>query len=575
MPFSVSPSVSIREIDLTNVVPALSTSIGAIAGAFAWGPAQEIVTVDSEKTLISRFGKPDDNTFKYFFPAAQYLGYSNTLRVVRTENAGMVNATNSGTGVLVRNMDHFEGRVFTTGQEFIAKYPGEMGNSIAVYVVTSREAFYSPEFTEPGYASLFDFPPGTTDFAEARNVRDDEMHIVIVDSRGAWTGIAGSVLETFQGLSQASGSKKSDGSNNFYKDVINISSKYVWAANTDVSLPSVGKSVSDATLPTDSEGVYFVTLDSVMGYSLNGGKSGTSAEPTIGELKKAYDLFADTSFVDINILIGTSIDNVEDKNLANYLIGEADRRKDIVACVSPSPSRTINTINAANNVISWARDIISSSYGILDSTALYIYDKYNDKYRWIPACGTVAGLCAHTDKVADPWFSPAGFNRGQLRGIVKVAFNPTKTDRDEIYKNRVNPIVSFPGQGTVLYGDKTAQAKPSAFDRINVRRLFITLQKSISTAAKYQLFELNDEFTRAQFLNMVNPYLREVKGRRGITDFYVVCDETNNTSEIVDTNRFVADIYIKPTRSINFILLNFVAVRTGVEFNEVIGASAE
>ena len=213
----------------------------------------------------------------------------------------------------------------------------------------------------------------------------------------------------------------------------------------------------------------------------------------------------------------------------------------------------------------------NNSYLVMDSTAVYVYNKYNDEYMYIPASGHIAGLCARTDDTNDPWFSPAGYNRGNLLGVTKLKYNPKKADRDKLYKAGVNPIISQPGQGILLFGDKTAQSKPSAFDRINVRRLFIVLEKAISTASKYQLFELNDEFTRAMFRNMTEPFLRDVKGRRGITDFLVVCDETNNTGEIIDTNRFVADIYIKPARSINFITLNFVATRTGVEFSEIVG----
>ena len=208
---------------------------------------------------------------------------------------------------------------------------------------------------------------------------------------------------------------------------------------------------------------------------------------------------------------------------------------------------------------------------MMDSTSLYVYDKYNDKYRYIIASGAVAGLCANSDNVADPWFSPAGFTRGQLFGVTRIAFNPTQAERDTLYKARVNPIVSFPGEGIVLFGDKTAQSKPSAFDRINVRRLFIVLEKAVATASKFQLFEFNDEFTRAQFRNLVEPFLRDIKGRRGITDFLVVCDSTNNDAGIIDSNQFVADIYIKPARSINFITLNFIATRSGVEFSEIVG----
>ena len=253
------------------------------------------------------------------------------------------------------------------------------------------------------------------------------------------------------------------------------------------------------------------------------------------------------------------------------MIALAEGRKDCVVFVSPRIADTVNNATAAADVITWANQLTSSSYAVIDSTALYVYDKYNDEYRWIAASGTTAGLCANTDNVADAWFSPAGLNRGQLLGVTKIAFNPKKADRDDLYKARVNPIVSFPGECTVLFGDKTALAKPSAFYRINVRRLFIVLEKAVSTASKFQLFEFNDEFTRAQFRNLVEPFLRDVKGRRGITDFFVVCDNTNNTGEVIDGNRFVADIYIKPARSINFITLNFVATRTGVEFSEIVG----
>ena len=259
--------------------------------------------------------------------------------------------------------------------------------------------------------------------------------------------------------------------------------------------------------------------------------------------------------------------------MANKMIAVLPKaRKDCVAFVSPAVAVTVNNATAAADVKTWADALTSSSYAVIDSTALYVYDKYNDVYRWIVASGAMAGLCANTDNVADAWFSPAGFTRGQILGVTKIAFNPKpKLHAMTCIKLRVNPIVSFPGEGIVLYGDKTALQRPSAFDRINVRRLFITLEKAVSTAAKFQLFEFNDEFTRAQFRNLVEPFLRDVKGRRGITDFSVICDATNNTGAVIDGNRFVADIYIKPARSINFITLNFIATRTGVEFSEIIG----
>ena len=586
MSFQVSPGVETREIDLTNVIPAVSTAIGAIAGAYNWGPVEKIVTVNSEKNLTDEFGTPDSRTAKYFFPAAQFLRYSNTLRVVRAEQVGMFNATpladvedeESATPILIKNTEDFETKTFTFGQEFIAKYPGELGNSIAVVLVSNETAF-NDETVSIGTADsellirdLFDFAPSTTDFADRANISGDELHIVVIDLLGAITGVPGTILETFQGLSQASDAKKEDGTANFYKDVINRSSRYVWAGATPSSIPLAGLPTTSANLniPVASDDTNYTTSDTADLFVFGGGSNGDEDLPVLGELINAYDLYRNTEATDVSFIIGVD-DEVNDTTLANELINLAEDRRDAVAFVSPSSSRTANNINAFNDVLDFASDITSSSYGVIDSGAVYVYDKYNDVFRFVIAAGDVAGLCANTDSVADPWFSPAGFNRGQLRGVTRLAFNPNKSQRDDLYKARINPIVSFPGEGTVLFGDKTALSRPSAFDRINVRRLFIVLQKAISTAAQFQLFELNDEFTRAQFRSLVEPFLREVQGRRGITDFKLVCDDTNNTAEVVDSNRFIADIYIKPARSINFITLNFVAVRTGVEFSEITG----
>jgi len=571
MAFQVSPGVEINEIDLTNVVPAVSTSIGAIAGAFSWGPVEEIVQVGSEDELVRRFFQPNDTNAKYFFPAAQFLQYSTDLRVVRTANDGQLNASQSE-GELVKNESDFESKAsFASGNYFLAKYPGDLGNALGVWVITNEAAFNDPAFTSTGYDNLFNNAPNTTAFAERKGVSDDELHIVVYDRTGAISGTPGDVLETFEGLSQARNAKRLSGANNYYVDVLNNESRYLWVGETLTELTDSGKKLSDDTLQTDSDGPFYTTEDTPLEYSFTGGTDGTSETPTIGEVQTAYDLFDDAETVDVNFIIGCQMPSPDDEVLANYLITLAQNRRDAIALVSPDISRTVNNVNAAEDVIEWADEISSSSYGVLDSGALYVFDKYNDAFRWIIAAGSIAGLCARTDNVEDPWFSPAGFNRGQLRNVVKLAFNPIKAERDSLYKARVNPIVSFPGQGIVLFGDKTAQTKASAFDRINVRRLFITLQKAISTASKSQLFELNDSFTRAQFRNLIEPFLRDVQGRRGITAFSVVCDETNNTPEVIDTNRFVADIYIQPARSINFITLNFVAVRTGVEFEEIAG----
>jgi phage tail sheath protein FI len=560
MAFQVSPGVQVKEIDLTNVIPAVSTSIGGFAGAFNWGPVEEIRTVGSEKELAAVFGTPDNNTAMYFLTAASFLTYGNALKVVRVAAASMTNATTGTAGLLVKNRDHLDD-VTTTGNEWIAKYPGVLGNSLKVEVCPADAA----SFTGWAYAGEFDAAPGTSDWASERSCSNDEMHIAVIDEDGAWTGSPGTVLETWAFVSQASDARSAQGTSNFYKDVINGNSSYVWWGDHASLFTNAGST----TTTVAGDFLNGITA-AVVPESLAGGTDNNT--PTVGELQLGFDLFEDAETVDVNLLFSVpGANGGDDVTLANDLLAIASARKDVVAFISPPIEDTVGTTTAANDVKSFADQLTSTSYGVIDSTALKVYDKYNDVYRWIPAAGHMAGLCANTDNVADAWFSPAGFNRGQILGITKVAFNPKQADRDTLYKARINPIVSFPGQGTVLYGDKTAQAKPSAFDRINVRRLFITLEKAVATAAKYQLFEFNDEFTRAMFRNMVEPFLRDVKGRRGITDFAVICDATNNTGEVVDTNRFVADIYIKPARSINFITLNFIATRTGVEFSEIIG----
>ena len=557
MAFQVSPGVQVKEIDLTNVVPAVSTSIGAIAGAFQWGPVGEIRTIGSEKELVEVFGKPNAQTYKYFMPAAMFLQYGNSLRVVRAETDNL-NATNDGSGVKITNESDYAATSIPATVFTVAKYPGLLGNSLSVSFCTAN----STAFSSWTYRGLFDSAPGTSSYAANRGGANDEMHVVVFDEDGLWTGEAGTVLETFAFLSQASDALGDDGTNNFYAEVLNNQSRYIWFGNHDnATYPEMGASAANTT---------FTTSSSATTLPLSGGTDDNT--PTIGELTTAYDLFGDAETLDVNLIIGgESPAGADGVTHANNMIALAEGRKDCVVFVSPRVADTVNNATAAADVIAWADQLTSSSYAVIDSTALYVYDKYNDVYRWVAASGATAGLCANTDNVADPWFSPAGLNRGQLLGVTKVAFNPKKADRDDLYKARVNPIVSFPGEGTVLFGDKTALAKPSAFDRINVRRLFITLEKAVSTASKFQLFEFNDEFTRAQFRNLVEPFLRDVKGRRGITDFLVVCDETNNTGQVIDSNQFVADIYIKPARSINFITLNFVATRTGVEFSEIVG----
>ena len=560
MAFQVSPGVQVKEIDATNVVPAVSTSIGGFAGAFNWGPTEQIITVSSENELASTFGAPDDSTAKYFLVAASFLKYGNALKVVRA-SSGHANATAQGTGQLIKNDDDYENN-YADGSLSLglwaAKFPGVLGNSLKVSMISQGIS----SFSDWTYASSFDGAPGTSTAAAAVGASNDELHIAVIDEDGAISGTAGTILETFGFLSQASDAKKDDGTSNYYKDVISNQSNYIrWIDHDSVNLTDAG-----STLAT---GGAFDVHTSALEDSLAGGTDDNA--PTTGELALAYDLLEDADTVDVNLLFSVPDANGAE-TLAEDLISIVNARKDCMAFVSPPIEDTVGSSTPAADVKAFADGLSSTSYASCDSTAVYVYDKYNDVYRWIGAAGHHAGLCANTDSVADAWFSPAGVNRGQLLGVTKLAFNPKKADRDTLYKARVNPIVSLPGQGTLLFGDKTLLSRPSAFDRINVRRLFIALEKAVSTAAKAQLFEFNDEFTRAQFRNLVEPFLRDVKGRRGLTDFLVICDETNNTSAVIDGNRFVADIFIKPSRSINFITLNFVATRSGVEFSEISGS---
>lgn len=563
MAFQVSPGVLVREIDLTNVVPAVSTSIGATVVQAVWGPVEEIVTITSEKELVDTFGAPTNDTAAYFLNAAAFLKYGNNLKVVRAVNTGALNSTagtsGAGTGLLIKNRDAYDNN-YADGQGSVglwaAKWPGAIGDSIRVSMCTASDSAFSTW----AYRTEFTSAPGTSPYAASLGGSGDEMHIIVVDERGLITGVAGTILEKFAFVSQAGDAKKFDGSTNYYKDVINGTSKYIWWMDHLSTLTKAGAPAGEA----------FVTVNTASSVTLAGGDDGSNLD--VGDIDTGFQLFNDAETVDVNLLIGApTLSGQDGTTQANNLIAIAQNRKDLVAFISPPLGATVGTSDPLGDVIDFADTLTSSSYGFLDSSALKVYDKYNDVYRWIPAAGHMAGLCANTDEVADAWFSPGGYNRGQLLGITRIAFNPKKAQRDDLYKKRVNPIVSFPGEGTILFGDKTLQSKPSAFDRINVRRLFIVLEKAIATAAKFQLFELNDEFTRAMFRNMTEPFLREVRGRRGITDFKVVCDATNNTGEIIDSNQFVADIYIKPARSINFITLNFIATRTGVDFSEIGG----
>jgi phage tail sheath protein FI len=728
MPFQLSPGVAVVEKDFTSIVPAVSSSIGAFAGAFPWGPVMEPTTVGSENELVRRFGKPNDSNFNSFFTAANFLSYTNNLLLVRAD-AGHLNAvatpTGGVTGITLSNVgsgytstaaapavtigapndaggeqatatavlsggaitaiavatggvgyssaptvtitpaagDTGSGAtatatltsnavtsitvtsggsgykaaptvtlsgggfstaatlgsvtvgsstistisiviagtgyssaptitiaappsgttalaastVTTAGLKIIngetynssysagagvvgtwaAKYPGTLGNSLKVSIADSAG------FTGWTYEAEFDSAPGTSPYAASVGGSGDEVHVIVIDEDGLWTGTAGTVLEKFANLSKASDGKKSDGTNNYYKDAINTRSEYIWWMDHPTAV--TGTTSWGAT----AAGSTFKTLTAVQTVSLSGGTDDFAL--TDGEKQSAFALFANAEQYDVSlVMLGKASTTV-----AQYVISNiCETRLDCIALISPERTSNGDTIIGATSTeigyITAYRDALSStSYAVMDSGAKYQYDRYNDKYRYVPLNGDVGGLCARTDYTNDPWFSPGGLNRGQIKNVVRLAVNPTKTQRDTLYKKGVNPVVTFPGEGTVLFGDKTLLSKPSAFDRINVRRLFIVMEKAIATAAKFQLFEFNDGFTRAQFKSLVEPFLRDVQGRRGITDFVVKCDESNNTGEVIDRNEFVADIFVKPNRSINFITLNFVAARSAINFSEI------
>lgn len=551
----VSPGISVQEIDLTTVVAASATSIGAIAGNFTWGPGNQIVTISNEIELASNFGEPTNDNAETWFSAANFLSYSNNLKVVRAIGSSTLNASVSGGGVLIENEDDYYSNHFggaNTNGEFAAKYPGELGNSIRVEMVDANT------FSGWTYSGYFTDAPATSDYASERGGSNDELHVIVIDTLGKFSTSANTILERFSFVSKASDAQKYDGSTNYFKNVINTNSRYIWWLNN----PELANTNWGSTASNTS----FTQLSTKYASTLSSGTNGSIAD---GDIQEAYDQFVNVDTTDVSLLISGAASTT----VANYLISSiAEVRKDCMVFVSPEKADVVNNSGLElNDIKSFRTSLNSSSYAVLDSNWKYQYDKYNDIYRWIPLNGDIAGLCARTDNERDPWYSPAGPSRGIIKNLIKLAWNPSLAERDEMYLVGINPVVTFQGQGTMLYGDKTLLSRPSAFDRINVRRLFIVLEKSISRAARSTLFEFNDQFSRAQFVNLVEPYLREVQGRRGITDFRVVCDSTNNTPEVIDRNEFVGDIYLKPNKSINFLQLRFVAVRTGVAFEEIVG----
>ena len=559
MAFQLSPGVNVSEIDLTTIVPSVATSIGAFAGPFAWGPIGQIITISDEVRLAATFGSPNSTNYEYWFSASNFLAYTSNLKIVRAVNITTTrNATANGGNnvVLIKNEEDWEENYSSGNTAYgiaFARYAGAIGNTLRV---SASDANTHSAWI---YSSLFTSAPGTSTYVSNKGGTFDELHVVVIDEDGLFTGTRGTVLEKFPFVSKASDAKDDSGNNNFYKEVIANKSKYIqWASHpTTLSVGTAWGSTANASA--------FANLTANVLSSLSGGVDGTI---TTANVVTAYDSFDPAESVDIALVVS----GPANQTLADSLISMAETRKDCVVFLSPEKADCVDNAGSETTDIRAYRDTLTStSYAVLDSNWKYQYDKYNDVYRWVPLNGDVAGLCARTDLERDPWFSPGGLNRGIIKNVIKLAWNPTKTNRDDLYIKGINPVVSFQGEGTVLFGDKTMLSKPSAFDRINVRRLFIVLEKAIARAARFSLFEYNDQFTRAQFVSLVEPFLRDVQGRRGITDFRVVCDETNNTGEVIDRNEFIGDIYIKPARSINFIQLNFVAVRTGVSFDEVVG----
>ena len=586
MAIQLSPGVSVAEADLTTVVPSVSSTTGAFVGNFVWGPGKVRKQIDSETTLNTVFGNPDSNTYVSYYTAASFLAYANDLRVVRALASTTVNAdsNNSNPNVQIANEDVYDSTYFhvdnsNTYGPFASRYAGALGNSIQVDIFdsTNTTLFNNAYVTVSGgashaWSSLVNGAPGTSSYVTSAGGSNDEFHVVVTDGGGLITGVKGTVLEVYPYVSKAFDAIDGNNQTTYYKNIIYNQSKYIYSMDpVDYSNTNTSWGKSSQTSFTRST----LTATGNAAFTLAGGADNTVTD---ANLETGWDLFANKEAVDVSLVITGAADTTVQQYVIDNVVTTAGstvgRSGDSLAFISPPYSAVVNqTGNETSNIQTWLNSLSrSSSYVVADSGWKYMYDKYNGIYRYIPLNGDIAGLCAYTDSVRDPWYSPAGFNRGNVKNVVKLAWNPNQTQRDTLYPLGVNPVVSFPGNGTVLYGDKTLQAKPSAFDRINVRRLFIVLEKAISKAANYSLFEFNDDFTRAQFVALVSPFLRDVQGRRGIYDFRVVCDTTNNTAQVIDKNQFVGDIYIKPARSINFIRLNFIAVGTGVQFTEVAGA---
>jgi len=636
MAFQLSPGVLVTERDLTSVVPAVATTIGAIVIDAQWGPSDEITTISSENNLVDKFWKPNSTNYEGWFTAASFLAYGNNLRVVRSLDDTTALNAGSTAGVLIKNEEDYDNN-HSSGEGsngmWAARFPGALGNTLKVsfadssnydtnsvasatvsaggsgYTSAPTVAFAAPgsgvtatgtatvsggavtaiTITNPGngyssapaitfsggggtgatatavlatdwsYKDNFTRAPLTSTNVALVSGSNDEFHIIVIDEDGLFTGVAGTILEKFEAVSKASDSKGLQGGSNFYKDVINTQSDFIrWTDHP----------ASDATWGTASAGTAY-TSGFTAAESTDSLAGGVDDAPDAGDVQTSYALFGDAETTDVNLVMTGGWSNVTKKWVQDNV---AKVRKDCIAFVSPQSSSVVNNSGSEVTQVTGDKAALSStSYSVMDGNWKYQYDRYNDVFRWVPLNGDIAGLCANTDTIRDPWYSPAGFNRGQIRNAVKLAWDPTQAERDTLYQDGINPVINSPGNGIVLLGDKTLLSAPSAFNRINVRRLFIVIEKAVATAAKYQLFEFNDAFTRAQFTSLLTPFLRDVQGRKGIYDFKVICNNSNNTGEVIDRNEFVADIFVKPAKAINFIQLNFIATRTGANFSEIGG----
>ena len=589
---SQSPAVVVKEIDATGGVPNVQTSTGAIVGNFRWGPVEQRTLISNEADLINVHSTPDTTNTIDFHNASYFLRYSSSLQVVRAVTSAAKNARAGGlagasemqasgdhtttSAPLIKNKDHFisqEGALNTDKQSFIARFPGALGNSLQVSICTPTHA--DSAFNNWAYKSSFDAPPGSNVLDSNAGGSLTEVHVAVVDQDGEISGTKGTVLEAYPFVSVGSNSKSEDGGTNFVKNVINEQSQYIHMVGFPGSMTTQAPLLGTAFTSTQQEFITKGANIKVVDLSLDSGVNSGALDTA--EVATGHDLFEDVEAVEVDFLIAPGMSNrTKQTTVTNDLIANATARKDCVVVSSPARSDVVgqsDETTITSNVVATAATITKSSYGIMDCSYLKVFDKFNDQFIEIPAASSVAGLMAETDRTQAPWFSPAGTRRGQLLGVTGVNYNPNKTNRDTLYKAGVNPVVNVSGSGICLFGDKTMFNRPSAFDRINCRRLFLTLERAIAQAAKNVMFEFNDEFTRAEFVNIIEPVLRDVKARRGITDFRVIADETVNTAEVIDRNEFIANIFIKPARSINFVTLNFVAVRTGVSFEEIVGTA--